>query len=293
MLWLIPKAPERFLFLCPSDDCRSIATRGLPFAQSSPCSPVRRVCFHGERKPPKAKCYYRVSRSSALFIPASSVLTLGFSVPPRGWKCFPNTTVRSYNPLHFSGFQIRGVWAPICTTHWGPFPRWRLPGPASGWLPSAAGAANFVINISGSTQWHFKWNTNYKILLFLVTLFSQIWKEIAIKWPKAHLSLLNSLGCCHGSAKFSISSPLDRNCAPLEQQWGENWSLMDPENRSRSAWLVLLLGWLLQLRLCESMLHQHNFWIVAINQYKLVGQLIDKESRYLTEIIDEEYALYF
>lgn len=75
--------------------------------------------------------------------------------------------------------------------------------------------ANFVINISGNTQWHFKWNTNEKTLLFLVTLFSQIWKEITIKLPESYLSFLNCLGCCHYSAKLSISSPLDRNYAPF------------------------------------------------------------------------------
>lgn len=49
-------------------------------------------------------------------------------------------------------------------------------------------AANFVINISGNTQWHFKWNTNEKTLLFLATVSPQIWKEITIKLPKSHLS---------------------------------------------------------------------------------------------------------
>lgn len=166
--------------------------------------------------------------------------------------------------------------------------------------------ANFVINISGNTQWHFKWNTNEKTLLFLVTRFSQIWKEITVKLAESYLSFLNGIGCCHYSAKLSFSSPLDRNYASFGATVGRKlkYDIFRGKKRFHEAkreLLPLAFGThfcfvgscrceRVHPRCTDPFLDHSN---QSINQYMLIHQLIDEETLPSTGITDEDYAFNF
>lgn len=135
-----------------------------------------------------------------------------------------------------------------------------------------------------------------KLYCFLVTLFSQIWKEITIKLlvKFIFLKLPQLLSLFHQTFYFS---PLRQKLCPFGARMGKK---LKPDTLRRkivlwgtNTWHILLLCCLLQLWMCEFMLHWHNFWIIIINQFKMVSQLVDEDSLHLTDIIDEEYSLRF
>lgn len=145
MLWIILKVTGHFFFLWLMMTANQLACMLFPSPRAlSMHTYLSCVFFHRESKVLKPKCYYSVSRSSVLlFIPTSQIFSLSFSILLHGWKCFLNTIVCSYKPLHFSGFQIHRVFVPIWNTHWGLFHLWHLPVHAFGWLPVHSTRSSF------------------------------------------------------------------------------------------------------------------------------------------------------